>query len=493
MAKDKKLDHNDFMRISIEEMKKSVQEERKPGEVSPKVGVVLVRPDGTYTTAYRGELRDGEHAEYTLLERKCINENLEGCVVYSTLEPCFERTPPKLGCCKRIAKARIKKVYVGTSDPFPSVNGKGVRYLLDHGIEVEFYPQELQKEIALLNADFIAYAENKRNEEKQQSSKDYKEDTERIITSVDMRAIDGELLKRFLKLSNISEKERDNFLVDMELADNDQGTLKPTGLGLLLFGKKPQSVYPNAVIKTTLKRGGKVIEVNTIEGRLPVQLDEAQKWYERNMPSYINRSEAQRKTVYEYPFEVVRELVCNAVVHRDYSLKGAPIYFEINDRSIVIKSPGLPEPPVTLEQIKSFSAPSFSRNPVIMYVLDKLDYAEQRGLGFETVKDLPRKNLPLPSVSYNAPYIEFVLPLTMSDAESMYEGLSSKEIKVYEYILANGEVSSNEIQKHFGIEQKPASRIISKLKEKGYVISIGSARKTVYKATQSRQESGQIV
>lgn len=74
-------------------------------------------------------------------------------------------------------------------------------------------------------------------------------------------------------------------------------------------------------------------------------------------------------------------------------LKGAPIYFEINDRSIVIKSPGLPEPPVTLEQIKSFSAPSFSRNPVIMYVLDKLDYAEQRGLGFETVKDLPRKNI----------------------------------------------------------------------------------------------------
>jgi len=26
------------------------------------------------------------------------------------------------------------------------VNGKGIKYLLDHGIEVEFYPQELQKE-----------------------------------------------------------------------------------------------------------------------------------------------------------------------------------------------------------------------------------------------------------------------------------------------------------------------------------------------------------
>ena len=118
MANKKKMEPIDFMRISIEEMKKSVQEERKAGEVSPKVGAVLVRPDGTYTTAYRGELRDGDHAEYTLLERKCINENLKDCVVYSTLEPCFDRNPPKIGCCKRIAKARIKKVYVGTGDPF---------------------------------------------------------------------------------------------------------------------------------------------------------------------------------------------------------------------------------------------------------------------------------------------------------------------------------------------------------------------------------------
>ena len=74
-------------------------------------------------------------------------------MVYSTLEPCFKRNSPKIGCCKRIAKARIKKVYVGTGDPFPSVNGKGIKYLVDHGIEVEQYPQELQKEIERQNAD----------------------------------------------------------------------------------------------------------------------------------------------------------------------------------------------------------------------------------------------------------------------------------------------------------------------------------------------------
>jgi len=489
----KKKDPIDYMRISIEEMKKSVQEKRKVGEISPKVGAVLVRPDGTYTTAYRGELRDGDHAEYTLLERKCISENLKGCVLYSTLEPCFDRTPPKIGCCKRIAKARIKKVYVGTGDPFPSVNGKGIKYLVDHGIEVEPYPQELQKEIERLNADFIAYAETRRDQEIKKVDKDYREETEKVVLNSDMQSLDKNLLARFLKAVGVSDAERDGFLVDMALADKDNGVLRPTGLGLLLFGKTPQSLYPNAVIKATLKRNGRVLEAKTIEGRIPKLLEDANKWYERNLPSSINRDEAERKRVYDYPLAVIRELIGNAVIHRDYGMKGAPIYFEINDQCIIIKSPGLPEPPVSLEQIKSFTAPSFSRNPVIMYVLDKLDYAEQRGLGFETVKELAKKNMPLPLVKYNAPYIEMTLPLTMDDAEMMYGDLSEKEIKVLEFIRISKEVSSADIQKQYGLEQKPVSRLLAKLKDKGYIESIGQARNTRYIVKESRQESGQSV
>lgn len=491
MADKKKMEPIDYMRISIEVMKNSVQEERAEGEVSPKVGAVLVRPDGTYTTAYRGELRDGDHAEYTLLERKCINENLKDCVVYSTLEPCFKRNSPKIGCCKRIAKARIKKVYVGTGDPFPSVNGKGIKYLVDHGIEVEQYPQELQKEIERLNADFIAYAESRRLEEENKSTKDYKEETERAVHTMDMKSLDEKLMARFLKAANVTDNEQEVFLRNMNLAELDNDVVRPTGLGLLLFGKKPQSVYPNAVIKTTLKRNGKAVETKTIEGRIPAQLDEANKWYKEHIPSYINRDDAERKKVHEYPLDVIRELICNAVVHRDYSLKGAPVYFEINDKSIVIKSPGLPEPPVTLEHIVSFSASSFSRNPVIMYVLDKLDYAEQRGLGFETVKDLPAKNLPLPKVQYNAPYIEFILPLSMEVAETMYGDLSEKEIKVLEYIRINEPVTRSDIETLLGIDNKKAVRILNKLIDKGVIISQGKSRGVTYSV--SGQFSGQSV
>lgn len=63
-------------------------------------------------------------------------------------------------------------------------------------------------------------------------------------------------------------------------------------------------------------------------------------------------------------------MLINAIVHRDYDIDGAPIYFEINDDAIIIKS------------LKRFNAPSLSRNPKIMYVFDQMNLVEQRGLGF---------------------------------------------------------------------------------------------------------------
>jgi len=384
-----------------------------------------------------------------------------------------------------------KEVYVGTGDPFPSVNGKGVKYLLDHGIEVEFYPKELQKEIELLNADFIAFAENKRKEEEQKVNNDYKMETERVVSKANMQALDEKLMNRFLKVANVSDSEKTGFLIDMELADNDNGTLKPTGLGLLLFGKRPQSLYPNAVVKATWKKDGQVKQVQTIEGPLLKQTKQLFDWFKELIPSHIDRSDVERGKVYDYPLDVVRELSINAIVHRDYELKGAPVYFEINDDAILIKSPGLPEPPLTLRQISSFSAPSYSRNPVIMYVLDKFDQVEQRGLGFETVRALPEKGLPLPEVTYEEPYVVITMPFKAKTTTTAQIGLTAEEQKTYEYIRINEPVTRSDIETLLGVDNKKAVRTLNKLISKGLIMSEGRSRGVTYSV--SGQLSGQSV
>jgi len=103
------------MELAIEAMRQSFNELRADGKASPLVGAVLRKADGTVETACRGELRYGDHAEFTLLERKNRHCKLDGAVLFATLEPCAPgaRNHPKLSCAELIVLARIKEVWVG--------------------------------------------------------------------------------------------------------------------------------------------------------------------------------------------------------------------------------------------------------------------------------------------------------------------------------------------------------------------------------------------
>ncbi len=73
-----------YMEEAIRVMKGSV-DERNKDTPSPRVGAVLVFPNGTYETAYRGEFREGDHAEYTLLDKKFRTKEISDCWLFATL------------------------------------------------------------------------------------------------------------------------------------------------------------------------------------------------------------------------------------------------------------------------------------------------------------------------------------------------------------------------------------------------------------------------
>lgn len=120
----------------------------------PNVGCVVLMRDGRFVSGHRGELNPGEHAEFTVLERKMSNEVLAGATVFTTLEPCTDRNPPKISCADRLIERRVKKVFIGYMDP--DRRGTGFQKLARHGIEVDLFPKDLMDQIQDLNREFIA-------------------------------------------------------------------------------------------------------------------------------------------------------------------------------------------------------------------------------------------------------------------------------------------------------------------------------------------------
>lgn len=143
--------HREFMQLAVDQARESKSEDSSP---RPKVGAVAVRDDTVLAVAHRGELKAGEHAEYTLLEGKLKDHQLAGATVYTTLEPCTDRHAPKIACVSRLIERKVARVYVGMLDPNPDIRGLGVRKLQDAGIEAQLFDHDLMQALEELNRDF---------------------------------------------------------------------------------------------------------------------------------------------------------------------------------------------------------------------------------------------------------------------------------------------------------------------------------------------------
>lgn len=126
------------------------------GRVSPKVGAIVVRDGVVLGAAYRSEMKAGEHAEYTLLERKLRGISLEGATLYSTLEPCTHRNHPKISCTDRVIERGLKRVVIGTLDPNQTIRGLGELRLQDAGVEITRFEPDLVVQLRELNREFAA-------------------------------------------------------------------------------------------------------------------------------------------------------------------------------------------------------------------------------------------------------------------------------------------------------------------------------------------------
>jgi ATP-dependent DNA helicase RecG len=212
----------------------------------------------------------------------------------------------------------------------------------------------------------------------------------------------------------------------------------------------------------------------------------ALQWLHNKLPNPIERSAARRRHVNAALFELVREAVVNALVHRDYSIKGAKCQLIVTPDTITVKSPGKPVEPITLQQMQSFNAPMLSRNPVLHYVFARMELAEERGLGLKSMKSRAETaGLPLPKYAWEAPYL--VLTLFRSSAGAVralspaaLRQLNADEKASWAFIAGQVSVTSPLLMKAMAFDERKAQRVLKKLQGVGLLRRVGQGPATRY-------------
>jgi ATP-dependent DNA helicase RecG len=477
------LDDKDraFMKRAVEIMKKSRSEhDDRP---DPSVGAVLVDREGNFVDEVaRAQNRVGNHAEYYLLEKKHGGSDLEGYRLYATLEPCAgKRGGNKKPCVDWIVNARIGEVVVGIHDPHPDHRG-GVKKLLDAGVGVRFFDQNLRQEIVEFNEAFLKQDFTGQSAATEFPSADLTETQEvhnASLDSFDDAAIAAYLKKRGEEFDIPSEELWSFFRASQFLSPKNI----PTIAGALLFAKRPDVLLPMSILRLERDLGGTTVP-HLIRAPLVLGLARVDDFFKDHMLNVVDWDGdwegLQRAERAMYPLKALREAVVNAVAHRSYT-GGTKVHVRFYSDRIEVKSPGLPVKPLTIRKLQSGKVGAFSRNPVIANALNDMGYMDERGEGINNMRIwLAELKLPAPTFSHAEGY----LIVTISGKPSVPEkerALTEKERSVLAFITQEGQATRAECQDTLKLSESTTLEVLKSLLERKLVVRERRGRKFYYR------------
>ncbi len=170
------------------------------------------------------------------------------------------------------------------------------------------------------------------------------------------------------------------------------------------------------------------------------------------------------------PYDAIREVLVNAVMHRDYQVAGPTLVVRFTDR-IEFHNPGY-----SLKPIDRIGTPgSQSRNQTIASVLHETEYAENKGSGIAKVqRRMQEAQLPPPHFMSSKTDNTFIATLSlhqlMDEAALAWLnqfnrfGLSGEEARTLVFARNKGSVSNEECRKLTGYDTPKASNLLTKLR-----------------------------
>jgi len=290
-------------------------------------------------------------------------------------------------------------------------------------------------------------------------------------------------MKTFLK--RVREGGRFKGEGDWQVVLEKLGYLKngvPTHAAMILFGKNDP---PYQLHIGRFKTPSTIIDDRMIRGTLFDVVEDAIKFIISHLRvAFEITGEIQRREIFDYPVPALRELLLNAVVHRDYT-SPTDIQIKIFDNAITFFNPGRLYGDLTIEKLKTDSYQSRTRNKLIAEAFYLTHDIEKYGSGYIRVRreiaDYPTMRFDyeesgdgfLASVSYQE---QKTLTTPNSTPKATPKTTSKKREQVLELIGQNNRVTREELAQKLEISINGVKQHILKLKKEGVLARVGGHR-----------------
>lgn len=270
----------------------------------------------------------------------------------------------------------------------------------------------------------------------------------------------------------------------------DGGHLRPTHAGLLLFAHDPQTWFSQAEITIARYAGVQMTDSflrADIHGTLPEQARRAEAFLRENIPQAVHIAELQRTDEYLYPLSAVREVIVNALAHRDYSISGDNIRILMFSDRLECYSPGRLPGHVTVTNILQ---ERFSRNATIVQVLYDMGFIERLGYGIDRiVRSIAERGMPQPQFEETAAGFKITLFAPSAAPaqklppvrEWLKMGLNERQIKAIGFVADNGRITNANYQTLCpAVSPETLRRDLADLVARDILLRIGEKRATFY-------------
>lgn len=306
-----------------------------------------------------------------------------------------------------------------------------------------------------------------------------------IETRATFDDIDEKTINTFLRkaeetgrLPDIEGLSTPELLEKLRLAKN--GQLKRSAI--VLFGKDPGAFYPNTFVKIgKFEDDDFTIRFQELEeGNIIQILDKVLRTLDHKfLIRNISFKGMNRVETLEYPVPALREMLLNALVHRNYM--GAATQIRAYDNKLSIWNHGTLPEGITLDKLTKPHS-SYPRNPVLAEACFRGGYIDSWGSGIMKIVDSCKSaGLPTPIMEEDGGgFIVCLFKDRFSKEELQQLGLNDRQIKAVQYVKEKRKITNSEYQALNSVSKRTATNDLTELLSKSLLRKIGTSGSNIW-------------